>query len=703
MSDPFKNWDDMYISSLFAVNAKGKKAYQKIDWVFNAMLAIHNAIETKGVNVPDTTPFLLYADKILEISGGAPPDPAVICPAAGYILPADCPNPDIFSPNPKWPPIPAPSADHITLLMSDKQDGRIVFSATISSAGTYTVDVYGAAGALLNSQVKANNATYDYSVTPGAGYPATGYTTFKVDIYPTSGANHLTGFRVKTVSNYSITNWQILYAAVNIPNVTDLASAFSGIDALQSIDFISAMDSLTTLSQFNLNGLSLKSIVLPSMNALQTMIQCFSGCVNLKVASLPAALPTLTNLSFTFYNCSGLKSITYPGNLPALTTFGSCHYQNTALVTCNLPTTIHVLADMANTFYGCKLLPSIIMPADLHHLTSLNATFRGCYMLQSVTMPTVLSILTNLSQTFMDCHMLPSLTLPAAISTVNTCASMCQGCWSLQTITNLEFTSNVSYNGTFTFCSMLTSLQITGTAALVNDMTSMFNGCLKITSIILPATMNAVLTFASGFSNCMLMTTCTMPTSMSGCTNMSALFNNCASIVVVTLPATLTALQNLTSCFYSCSALTTINLPANLPAINNIGTFASVANPLLTTISVPAFGTVQADAIAIIKGNSETAFNWPTLRVTRISIVALSPAAGNALTSIDVNWAASLYAGAAPQILFTYQNISAAEINRIFTALPAVTAKTINVRNCTGAATCTPAIATAKGWTVLNI
>jgi hypothetical protein len=56
----------------------------------------------------------------------------------------------------------------------------------------------------------------------------------------------------------------------------------------------------------------------------------------------------------------------------------------------------------------------------------------------------------------------------------------------------------------------------------------------------------------------------------------------------------------------------------------------------------------------------------------------------------------------APQILLNYLNLSSAEINRILTALPTVSGKTINVSLCTGSAGCNPAIATAKGWTVVR-
>jgi len=45
-------------------------------------------------------------------------------------------------------------------------------------------------------------------------------------------------------------------------------------------------------------------------------------------------------------------------------------------------------------------------------------------------------------------------------------------------------------------------------------------------------------------------------------------------------------------------------------------------------------------------------------------------------------------------------SLDTAALNLLFGDLPAVVGKTINITGCTGAATCTRSIATAKGWTV---
>ena len=53
-------------------------------------------------------------------------------------------------------------------------------------------------------------------------------------------------------------------------------------------------------------------------------------------------------------------------------------------------------------------------------------------------------------------------------------------------------------------------------------------------------------------------------------------------------------------------------------------------------------------------------------------------------------------------VSFANSALQDTEIDEIFTDLPTVSGKTITVSGTPGAATCTPAIATAKGWTVVN-
>jgi hypothetical protein len=72
-----------------------------------------------------------------------------------------------------------------------------------------------------------------------------------------------------------------------------------------------------------------------------------------------------------------------------------------------------------------------------------------------------------------------------------------------------------------------------------------------------------------------------------------------------------------------------------------------------------------------------------------------------ALTSLRLlNNGTGQYAGASPQVNVSYTSLGTAALDQLFTDLPTITAKTINITGTPGAATCTRSIATAKGWTV---
>jgi hypothetical protein len=73
----------------------------------------------------------------------------------------------------------------------------------------------------------------------------------------------------------------------------------------------------------------------------------------------------------------------------------------------------------------------------------------------------------------------------------------------------------------------------------------------------------------------------------------------------------------------------------------------------------------------------------------------------NKITSLRLlNASAGQYTLTSPQINVSYCDLGITALNQLFTDLPTVVGKTINITGCTGAAGCTRTIATAKGWTV---
>jgi len=53
-------------------------------------------------------------------------------------------------------------------------------------------------------------------------------------------------------------------------------------------------------------------------------------------------------------------------------------------------------------------------------------------------------------------------------------------------------------------------------------------------------------------------------------------------------------------------------------------------------------------------------------------------------------------------VAITYLSLDASALNDIFTDLPTLSGRTININGCLGSATCNRTIATSKGWTVIG-
>jgi len=634
----------------------------------------------------------------IPVKAFADPDPAVFCPPRGYEIPAD---PNILEPDPEWYPVGNPGNEEIILTCSDGGDRRIAFYATIQNSGTYTVYVYGASNELLNTQVKASSAAWSYQFIAGAGFAGTGQTTFKVKIVPTLGTNHILGFCCQSISGNPIQNWQILQAKFNTPGITTLTSAFAGIDALRGIEFFSSLNSLSLCANMCYNCSSLKSIAFPALPALTTFSQTFYGCNLLTSCVFNGPLPLCNTMTSMFYQCLSLPSQVYPPDLPEMTNMTSIHYGNSALRSVTLPLTMNKLYQMSSAFYSCNAIQYIKMPTSLPLLEQLQSTFSNCKVLNTIdfctsvpklvncmnmcygspalksfTFPSTLNYLTNLSYTFGWCYSLKTLKMPTNAPEVTTLYQFCANCYVLSS------------------CTLPSSL------TKVTTLYQAFMNCYEMTTCVYPPTMDAVLTmYCVHFTN-KLLTSVTFPTSMNACTTAGQGIQGSISLVTCVMPASMNALQSLNAFLFGCTALSSVTPPPSLPAINDISSFTS-ADTLVSYFGQIAFPATQVNAGGITSGRLITSFYQPTLRASIFNISG-SPLSGNLMTSVEIDWANSTYGGVAPQILLNYLNLSSAEINRILTALPTVSGKTINVSLCTGSATCNPAIATAKGWTVLR-
>jgi len=634
----------------------------------------------------------------IQVKAPALPDPATYCPAFGYDLPVD---PNVLEPDPTWYPTGDPVPEEIILTCSDTGDCRIAFYVSIESAGSYVVNVYGVGGILINTQTKTNNTTYSWQFPMGGGVAGIGQTTFKVSIKPASSGKHILGFKCNSYPNGNVQNWQILHAKFNTPGITTLSSAFASIDALQGIEFYSSLNTLALCDSMCYNCSSLKSIAFPNLPALTSLSQTFYGCSLLTSCVFGGGLPLCSTMANTFYQCVSLPSLVFPSDLPGMLTMQSVLYGCIALKSVAMPLTMDKITIMSNAFYYCNAISYIKMPDSLPLLEQLQAAFSSCKsltkidfcsssprlincmnmcygspMLKSFTFPATLNYLTNLSYSFGWCYSLKTLTLPLNAPEVTTMLQMCCNCY------------------------ILTACTLPAALTKVTTVYQAFQNCYEMTTCIYPPTMDACLTlYATHFNNKML-TSITFPTSMNAVTTAAQCLQGAIALTTCVMPASMNAVTNLNAFLSSCNALVSCTPPLSLPVIADISSFINNSY-LLAYFGPITFPATQVNAGGIITDRLISSFNYPTLRCSALSING-SPLIGNLVTSINIDWANSLWGFNANPISFNYLNLSATELNRIFTALPTVTGKTINVQNCTGSATCTPVIATAKGWIVLR-
>lgn len=132
----------------------------------------------------------------------------------------------------------------------------------------------------------------------------------------------------------------------------------------------------------------------------------------------------------------------------------------------------------------------------------------------------------------------------------------------------------------------------------------------------------------------------------------------------------------------------------------NIPSASSPMEAITGEMDTSAFVTKPTISANVNWRSTLHTFNCPKLQVARFSLGGNSASyVFSLITTVEIDWANSTYTNNAPQIQIGAA-LDAAELNRIFTALPVVTGKTIDVRYCTGYATCDKTIAQAKGWTV---
>jgi hypothetical protein len=390
-------------------------------------------------------------------------------------------------------------------------------------------------------------------------------------------------------------------------------------------------------------------------------------------------------------------------------------------------------------FLGCNGLKSCIFPTNFNATTFSN-TFNSCRSLSSVTLPTSMPSLTTMLSMFANCENLQEITLPTTVGATIDMNTTFSTCSALSEVIIPNSYNITSLGSTFQNCTNIRKIQLpNNTQNSLTTMQSMCNNCSNLQSIVLPTSMTGLTNMSTAFSNCINLESLTFPASLNSVTNMSNLVAGCFSLISVTLPTSMTSLTSIgiSASFQNCPSLRTLVLPATVnPSISSynstclgdtsletltlpttqttgVTTMAGLVNncPALKTVNnIQFIGNPSTGATVYISGidfstgsyqfTGDADFYCKFLRLTMNGTATNQ----SLLSSLRLrNNGSGQYGGSSPQIDISYTSLSQVALIQVFTDLPTITSKTINITGASGAASLTPAnraIATGKGWTI---
>jgi len=415
------------------------------------------------------------------------PDPAVFCPAQGYI-----PDPTIYVPSGIIANMPVTGDGEIQLMCTDQGTQHIAFNVYVNNSGKFRVIVYGNNNTVISNTLTNYGSTNNYDFPIGQGIPASGYTVFRLSITPELITNSIILFSLATNSLFNDAGWRIIAAKFKTPGITSLNNTFQNNPYITDIEFIGTGNLITSAASFAKNCLSLKSVVMPSgMNICTSLDSAFSTSPKLIRLILPNSLPALTTMAYMLQS-GGLTSFTFPSSTPLLSNLSNFAYGNIIINKIILQNSYTELTNLSQFVYNCTNLEILQVPAYLPKMQNLTNMLYGCTILEGELNFPEMPLVTNISNIVAYCTRLKKLSFTGAMnlcisfsSFVQSCFEMIEivmptsmtglsgtyqtyyafnQCYSLQKITlplAMEFTS-ATYDSTilynFQSCTMLTTL-----------------------------------------------------------------------------------------------------------------------------------------------------------------------------------------------------------------------------------------------------
>ena len=385
---------------------------------------------------------------------------------------------------------------------------------------------------------------------------------------------------------------------------------------------------------------------------------------------------------------------------PALTTLANAFYKSASpTVFCRVLENFKTISNMTsltnagNMFNSCHGLQSVNM-GIMASIIDATSMFNACYSLKTVNVSTMIS-LTTATTMFQSCYSFRDIDISNMIS-LTTATSMFNSCYGLQNV-NIGMLINVTTaTSMFSSCYNIQSIDMSNMTALTNT-TTMFNACYSLQSINI-GILSSVTNATSMFNFCYNLQSVNI-SSMTALINTTTMFNACYSLRDVDM-GILSSVTNATSMFNNCRSLQNVNISSMINVIDATSMFNNCYG-LVSLISTDFAQNATSTLCTTMFVNCEQLvdINLSNAKITKLSIRGTSGRL-NKLATLTFNASSTFSNATSPQLDLGYTTLTAAQLDTIFTLLPTVTSKTVDITGSTGAATCTRTIATGKGWTV---
>lgn len=355
-------------------------------------------------------------------------------------------------------------------------------------------------------------------------------------------------------------------------------------------------------------------------------------------------------------------------------------------------------------FRDCDNLKKVDLPTSFGSLQGIRGFFQSCSSIKNISLPSSWGSVTDIYQFCLDCRKLQNINLPDTWGNIGNLSSVFSGCYELKNITLPNSWGNASSTANmFSMCTELSEITLPSSWGNVTGVNSMFQGSglkkitlpsswgnitsiiqflggTKITSIEIPP-FDKVTTASSLFSGCYSLFECTI-LGWGVVTDVSYMFYGCRSIRNIVLPAASG------SWLVNCNYFTDANTTSSNIIFTNIDYLGSSTSD---TSFVPCLGSI-AEPISL---NLQA-------RISRLLLNGVNGYPTNIVSLRLPNAINSLFTGNAPHINVSYTNLDSNALNLLFSDLPTISGKTINISGALGASTCDKSLATSKGWTVVG-